>query len=104
MRCRVADIKEKQPTSTLNNTTKKRKSKLRENIESIAFAIAIAFAIRYFVVEAFKIPTGSMAPTLLGEHKDVKCPNCGWSYYAGPPRGRTTCPPLPIGNDAPFYC
>ena len=50
----MADIKEKQPAPKLNNTTKKRKSKLRENIESIAFAIAIAFAIRYFVVEAFK--------------------------------------------------
>jgi signal peptidase I len=31
-------------------------------------------------VEAFKIPTGSMAPTLLGVHKDVKCPNCNWKF------------------------
>src|SRR3990170_2343973 len=96
MRCKVADIKEKQPTPKLNNTTKKRKSKLRENIESIVFAIAIAFAIRYFVVEAFKIPTGSMAPTLLGEHKDVKCPNCGWSYYADRQSESATCPKCQI--------
>ena len=78
----MADIKEKQAIPRMNDKAKKHKGKLRENIESIAIAIALAFVIRYFVVEAFKIPTGSMAPTLLGEHKDVKCPNCGWSFYA----------------------
>lgn len=100
----MADIKEKQPAPKLNNTTKKRKSKLRENIESIAFAIAIAFAIRYFVVEAFKIPTGSMAPTLLGEHKDVKCPNCGWSYYADRQSESATCPNCQFETSASLYC
>ena len=104
MRCRVADIREKQPAPQLNNTTKKHKSKLRENIESIAFAIAIAFAIRYFVVEAFKIPTGSMAPTLLGEHKDVKCPNCGWSYYADRQSESATCPNCQFEMSASLYC
>ena len=104
MRCRVADIREKQPAPQLNNTTKKHKSKLRENIESIAFAIAIAFAIRYFVVEAFKIPTGSMAPTLLGEHKDVKCPNCGWSYYADRQSESATCPNCQFEMNASLYC
>ena len=100
----MADIKEKQPTTKLNNTTKKRKSKLRENIESIAFAIAIAFAIRYFVVEAFKIPTGSMAPTLLGEHKDVKCPNCGWFFYADRQSENATCPNCQFEMSASLYC
>ena len=100
----MADIREKQPAPQLNNTTKKHKSKLRENIESIAFAIAIAFAIRYFVVEAFKIPTGSMAPTLLGEHKDVKCPNCGWSYYADRQSESATCPNCQFEMNASLYC
>jgi len=100
----VADIKEKQPAPKLNNTTKKRKGKLRENIESIAFAIAIAFAIRYFVVEAFKIPTGSMAPTLLGEHKDVKCPNCGWFFYADRQSENATCPNCQFEMSASLYC
>lgn len=104
MRCRVADIKEKQPSLRLNNTTKKRKGKLRENIESIAFAVAIAFAIRYFVVEAFKIPTGSMAPTLLGEHKDVKCPNCGWFFYADRQSESVTCPNCQFEMSASLYC
>ena len=60
--------------------TKKEKGFFRENIESILIAVALAFVLRIFVVEAFKIPTGSMAPTLLGLHKEVKCPNCNWKF------------------------
>jgi len=37
----------------------------------------LALIIRHYVFEAFKIPTGSMATTLLGAHKDIACPNCG---------------------------
>ncbi len=59
---------------------KKEKGFFRENIESILIAVALAFVLRIFVVEAFKIPTGSMAPTLLGLHKEVKCPNCKWRF------------------------
>lgn len=45
------------------------KSAWREYAESIALAIVFAFVLRGFVVEAFKIPTGSMIPTLLiGDH------------------------------------
>lgn len=60
--------------------TKKKKGFVRENLESILIAIALAFVLRIFVVEAFKIPTGSMAPTLLGQHKIIKCPNCNWKF------------------------
>ncbi len=46
-----------------------RKSVLREYAEAIVVAILLAFAIRVFVVQAFKIPSGSMIPTLLiGDH------------------------------------
>ncbi len=41
------------------------KGKLRENIEAIVIAILLALFIRAFVVQAFKIPTGSMQNTLL---------------------------------------
>ncbi|MEM1348754.1 MAG: S26 family signal peptidase, partial [Myxococcota bacterium] len=41
------------------------KSTWREYVESIALAIVFAFVLRGFVVEAFKITTGSMNPTLL---------------------------------------
>ena len=47
---------------------------IRETIESIAIAFVLAFLFRTFEAEAFVIPTGSMAPTLMGRHKDVICP------------------------------
>ena len=78
----------------------------RETVESIAMAIILALLFRGFVAEAFVIPTGSMAPTLMGRHKDVKCPECGqwyktgasneWNQETNQPRGdfvtTTTCP------------
>ncbi|MEZ4225260.1 MAG: signal peptidase I [Polyangiaceae bacterium] len=41
-----------------------RKGELREYAESIGIAVAVALLLRAFVVEAFKIPSGSMLPTL----------------------------------------
>ncbi len=41
------------------------KGKLRENVEAIIIAILLALFIRTFVVQAFKIPSGSMQNTLL---------------------------------------
>ncbi len=56
-------MKEKQPAPV---TTK---SKVREFLESIFFAVVIAAFIISFIVQAFKIPSGSMIPTLLvGDH------------------------------------
>lgn len=46
-----------------------RKSSIRETIEAIIVAFVIAMVIRTFVVQAFKIPSGSMESTLLiGDH------------------------------------
>jgi signal peptidase I len=46
-----------------------RKSTTREYAESIGVAVLIALFLRAFVVEAFKIPSGSMIPTLqVGDH------------------------------------
>lgn len=45
------------------------KSKVQEYIEAIIIAILIAVVIRTFVVQAYKIPSRSMVPTLLvGDH------------------------------------
>src|SRR5262249_59609842 len=46
-----------------------KKSTLREYFESIVIAVILALFIRTFVVQAFKIPTGSMEENLLiGDH------------------------------------
>jgi len=46
-----------------------RKSTVREYTESIGIAVMIALFLRAFVVEAFKIPSGSMIPTMeIGDH------------------------------------
>jgi signal peptidase I len=57
-------------------------SSVKETIESILIAFVLAFIFRAFVVEAFVIPTGSMAPTLMGAHMRFRCPDCGYSFEA----------------------
>ena len=48
---------------------KREKSAFREYAESIIFAVVLALILRQFVVQAFKIPSGSMEDTLLiGDH------------------------------------
>jgi len=48
---------------------KKKKGAVREYAEALAIALLLAFLIRSFVVQAFKIPSGSMLPTLkIGDH------------------------------------
>ncbi len=41
---------------------------LRENLEIIVVALAVAMAVRTYFVQPFKIPTSSMSPTLYGIH------------------------------------
>lgn len=47
------------------NTAIRKKSVIREWAESLVIAFILAMVIRIFLVEPFKIPTGSMRPTLL---------------------------------------
>ena len=61
----------------------KRKESTRDTIESVLFAFVLAFLFRTFEAEAFVIPTGSMAPTLYGRHKEADCSQCGYHIVVG---------------------
>ena len=58
---------------------------IRDTVLSVAAAIILAIVLRAFYVEAFVIPTGSMAPRLMGRHWNLQCPQCGWRYPVGAP-------------------
>ncbi len=70
-----------------------KKSTLREYFESIVIAVVLALFIRTFVVQAFKIPTGSMENNLLiGDHLLVN------KFVFGPTETRLERALLPIGT------
>src|SRR4051812_19277790 len=68
---------------------------VKETVESILIAFILAFVFRAFVVEAFVIPTGSMATTLLGAHMRFTCKECGYRFAVNFPaeKGEDLDPP-----------
>lgn len=53
---------------------------IANTFEWLITAFVLAFVFRAFVLEAFRIPTGSMADTLMGDHFRICCTQCGYSY------------------------
>jgi signal peptidase I len=53
------------------------KDTFRELIETIVFVVVLVLMLKTFLAEAFVIPTGSMADTLLGYHYKATCEECG---------------------------
>ncbi len=49
----------------------------RELIETVVFVVVLVLMLKTFLAEAFVIPTGSMADTLLGYHHKAVCEKCG---------------------------
>ena len=56
---------------------------VRETVESIAMAIVLAMIFKTLQAEAYIIPTGSMAPTLMGQHVEVACPESDYYFQVG---------------------
>jgi len=62
---------------------KDRIAEIANTFEWLITAFVLAFIFRTFVMEAFRIPTGSMADTLMGAHFRLRCPQCGYKYRYG---------------------
>jgi signal peptidase I len=56
------------------------KDGVRELVECVVFVVVLVLLLKSFVAEAFVIPTGSMAETLLGYQKNVLCPECKYEF------------------------
>jgi len=88
------DVKAAQrAVDTARPSTPFRKSTAREYFESIVIAVILALFIRTFVVQAFKIPTGSMENNvLIGDHLLVN------KFVFGPSATRLERAILPMGT------
>ncbi|MSQ90617.1 MAG: S26 family signal peptidase [Phycisphaerales bacterium] len=53
-----------------------------DTLQSLIVAFVFAMAFRGFILEGFVIPTGSMAPTLMGAHVRLRSPATGYEYAA----------------------
>ncbi|QGQ24150.1 signal peptidase I [Gimesia benthica] len=70
-------------TDSRTEEVPERTSLMRMVVESVV-ALAIAVILfRTFEAEGYMISTGSMAPSLLGYHKQVTCPRCDYSFTYG---------------------
>ena len=61
--------------------------RVKLTIDTLLTALILAFVFRAFMIEAFIIPTGSMARSLSGAHGTQVCRNCGWESDFGPALG-----------------
>ncbi len=68
---------------------------VRQTIELLISLTICVVLVRTFSAEAYVVPTGSMAPTLLGWHRELVCPNCRCPFDVGIDDG---------GRSAPAVC
>ena len=72
------------------------RSPFRQMVEFLVGLVVAVLLFRTFEAEAFIVPTGSMAPTLVGRHCRVRCPACQYPFAVGAdlpdPTHRVVCP------------
>ncbi len=93
------------PAASSSSQTELPEEGVRETADSIVVAFILAFVFRAFIIEAFVIPTGSMAATLYGKHGTMICGDCGWEFTYGltdlaSPNGRRS----PLGANEVAVC
>jgi signal peptidase I len=67
----------------MSKVERKQDSGIVETVQSLVVAFVIAMVFRGFVIEGFVIPTGSMAPTLLGQHLQKHSDQTGQHFSVG---------------------
>ena len=77
------DETEKKSSEAKIRHKKDRAAEIADTFEWLITAFILAFVFRAFVMEAFRIPTGSMADTLKGAHFRLRCRQCGYKYDYG---------------------
>jgi signal peptidase I len=69
---------------------------VRQTVDLMVVLCLGVLMFRTFSAEAYVVPTGSMAPTLLGHHRELTCPNCKFPFDVGidedGPAARPVCP------------
>jgi hypothetical protein len=68
------------PTPAPEKRPTEQKDAFREIVETVVFVVVLVLLLKAFLAEAFVIPTGSMATTLLGYHREITCPQCGQRF------------------------
>ncbi|MFU8828130.1 MAG: S26 family signal peptidase [Phycisphaerales bacterium] len=62
----------------------KHEGSIKETLISLVISLAMALIFKLYIIEAYRIPTGSMAPTLLGAHMRAQGPQTGYNWAIGP--------------------
>lgn len=75
------------PRSALPNgsarTAARESGLIRQGVEALVYLALAVVLFRGFAVEGYMISTGSMAPCLLGYHRQVVCPSCSFAFSRG---------------------
>ncbi|MHC4462828.1 MAG: signal peptidase I [Planctomycetota bacterium] len=96
-------LSETEKSSSRKAPRKNKVAEIANTFEWLITAFVLAFVFRAFVMEAFRIPTGSMADTLKGAHFRLCCRQCGYKYDRGfiPQNYRLRQDTVPHGSRTP---
>lgn len=89
------DEAQNQPFSTFAHRHRHTVESVVTLLEWLLVAFILALLFQGFAMQAFQIPTGSMAETLRGDHFPIRCTRCGFAFDVGSDRlsiNRAQCP------------